>query len=562
MTQRRHAPAIACVLATLACGTSLAHPWHRHDDARVRTAAAVGVDADDGADATSDLARPVTPTSPPFRLTAHSKPGDPTIAEAFAPFERRQAISCRHDDRWFYVESNGMPDHPLMVGIRAWQQQVPLPQPYVGGNAWQIPLHPRVAAEPASTRDRFLRGAIAVAVNGVPIFNPLNNRGEDAKAIGELDEYGGHCGRADDYHYHVAPVHLETIVGRGRPIAYALDGYPIYGFTEPDGSPVRPLDALGGHEDDAGRYHYHATQAYPYLNAGFRGEVVEREGQVDPQPRARGVREALPQLRGATIVEFTAVRPDTRRLTYEIDGRRGTVQYTFAADGSASFTFTDPSGRTRTEDYAPRNRGPGGEGGGRPPGRDPRRPRPGPPRPPAADDGTREQPSRPRGKADAPPQRSRDASVAALTVTSPAVGPDGRLPARFTCDGAGISPPVAWQAGPPGTASYALILWHEAPDDVKTYWVVHGIPATVTQLAEDARTVGTIGANGKGRAEYDPMCSRGPGIKEYRLTVYALSATPQLGGARANRESLLAALADITLAEGTLVFTYERASRP
>ena len=74
--------------------------------------------------------------------------------------------------------------------------------------------------------------------------------------------------------------------------------------------------------------------------------------------------------------------------------------------------------------------------------------------------------------------------------------------------------------------------------------------------------VGTIGANGKGRAEYDPMCSRGPGIKEYRLTVYALSATPQLGGARANRESLLAALADITLAEGTLVFTYERASRP
>ena len=28
------------------------------------------------------------------------------------------------------VESDGMPDHRMMVGITAWQQQVPLPQPY------------------------------------------------------------------------------------------------------------------------------------------------------------------------------------------------------------------------------------------------------------------------------------------------------------------------------------------------------------------------------------------------------------------------------------------------
>lgn len=562
MTTRRQAAGLAALLAALACGTSLAHPWHRHDEARTPAAAAVGVDDDAGPEPVHDAAVTAARPSAPFRLTALAKPGDLPIADAFAPFERRGKISCRHDDRWFYVESNGMPDHPLMVGIRAWQQQVPLPQPYVGGNAWQIPLHPRVAAEPASTRNRFLRGAIAVAVNGVPIFNPLNNRGEDAKAIGELDEYGGHCGRADDYHYHVAPVHLEEIVGQGRPIAYALDGYPIYGFTEPDGAPVRPLDALGGHEDGAGGYHYHATHTYPYLNAGFRGEVVERDGQVDPQPRARGVREALPQLRGATIVEFTAVRPDTRRLTYEIDGRRGTVEYTVAADGAASFTFTDPSGRTRTEDYTPRTRGPGGEGGGGPPSRDPARRRPGPPRPPAPGGDAPEPPPRPRGGAAASPGRTRDDGVATLTVTSPALGADGRLPARFTCDGAGVSPPLAWQPGPPGTVAYALILWHEAPDGVKSYWVVHGIPATVTRLAEDTRTVGTVGVNGKGRTEYDPMCSRGPGIKEYRLTVFALSAAPRLGESRATRESLLAAMSDVTLATGTLVFTYERGSRP
>jgi len=46
-----------------------------------------------------------------------------------------------------------------------------------------------------------MKGAVAIAPNGVPIFNPLNNTGEDAYAIGELDQWGGHCGKADDYHY-------------------------------------------------------------------------------------------------------------------------------------------------------------------------------------------------------------------------------------------------------------------------------------------------------------------------------------------------------------------------
>ena len=53
----------------------------------------------------------------------------------------------------------------------------------------------------------------------------LNNRGDDALLAGELDDWGGHCGRADDYHYHIAPTHLQTVVGKKVPIAYALDGF-------------------------------------------------------------------------------------------------------------------------------------------------------------------------------------------------------------------------------------------------------------------------------------------------------------------------------------------------
>jgi arylsulfatase A len=360
------------VAAVLAAATpAAAHPWHRHRAVEKRSAA-----DEPAADA---------PASVPFRLAAAKKPvaaAPVDIEDAFAPFVKRGDIQTRRDDRWFFVESNGVPDHPLMVGIRNWQQQVPLPQKYVGGNAWQIPLHPVPAAKPQTTKDRFLRGAIAVAVNGIPIFNPLNNRGEDALAIGELDDYGGHCGRADDYHYHVAPVHLEKVVGKGKPIAYALDGYPIYGTSEPDGSPVKDLDWMGGHEDAAGSYHYHATRAYPYLNGGFRGEVTEREGQVDPQPRAEPRRPALPPLRGATIVGFEASGAATRTLTYEIAGRQGSVEYTVKDDGAATFTFTDPQGRSTTETYEPRQRGPGGRRPGGTEGGPPRRPPPAEGRPP------------------------------------------------------------------------------------------------------------------------------------------------------------------------------------
>jgi hypothetical protein len=176
----------------------------------------------------------------------------PPAAAAFAPFA--PAVKTRWDERWLYVESNGMPDHRLMVGITAWQQQVAIPQHYFGENAFQIPLHPVVAKTPLSAKSHFFRGAIAVAANGVPIFNPIKNDGKtDTFIAGELDEFGGHAGRGDDYHYHIAPLHLAKLVGKDKAIAYALDGYPIYGLTEPDGSPAGQLDSFNGHADAKGQ---------------------------------------------------------------------------------------------------------------------------------------------------------------------------------------------------------------------------------------------------------------------------------------------------------------------
>ena len=96
-------------------------------------------------------------------------------------------VSTHHDDKYLYVESNGIPSHEMMTGITSWQQQVPIDQDYTNENSWVIPLQPELADEPLMAKDNFMKGAIAIAANGIPIFNPLNNRGEDTEAFGELD---------------------------------------------------------------------------------------------------------------------------------------------------------------------------------------------------------------------------------------------------------------------------------------------------------------------------------------------------------------------------------------
>jgi phosphatidylethanolamine-binding protein (PEBP) family uncharacterized protein len=491
--------------------------------------------------------RPPDAILPSWHVAQATPPAAPSTrpaqAEAFARFAPK--VTLRWDASFLYVEGRGLPDHGMMTGITAWQQQVPLPQPYVGPNAWRIPLQPVPARQPQSIRDRFLRGAIALAANGIPIFNPQNNRGEISQDIGELDQWGGHCGRADDYHYHAAPLHLQAKLGLALPIAYALDGYAIYGLTEPDGSQPAGLDSFNGHTTAELGYHYHGSLKYPFVNGGFHGEVLEREGQVDPQPRAQSVRPALTALRGARITGFT-LTPDERQgnLQYTVNGRNAGVSYAANADGSWKFHFTNADGATRDETYRPG----GGRGGGSGDPKGKGKGRKGPPPAPGE--------SRPLSQANPP------GSSGAFALRSPAIGDDHVLPTEFTGDGASLSPPLEWTAGPAGTHSYALIMHHLTPDgDTKWYWTLYNIPADTRSLPKDSRDIGTLGNNSVSRrVGYAPPRSQGPGAKTYILTLYALSAPLQLDlpAAQVNRDVLLTALQPVTLASTQLEVTYTR----
>lgn len=488
------------------------------------------------------------------KFVATSVATKPAIADSFEPFAQKGTLKHRQDEKFFYVESNSMPDHKMMVGITAWQQQVPIPQPYFGNNAWRIPLEPVVAKKPLSAKSHFFRGAIALAANGIPIFNPIKNDGKtDTLIAGELDEFGGHCGRADDYHYHIAPIHLQEMVGKDKPVAYALDGYAIYGYNEPDGSPVKGLDEFNGHSTPGLGYHYHATKGYPYLNGGFHGEVKEIDGQVDPQPRAGGVREALPPLRGAKITGFESTNDKRFSIKVEVGRETRFVNYLLNDDGSVKFDFVDGNGKVKTETYSPRQRGPGG-GGDRPPRNDQPRRDPPPRNEKPRKDGP--QPGNPTNANSA--SQTRPNTQGSFALSSSAIGSSGMIPAEFTCDGQSASPPLQWKGAPTGTKTFAISLWHTAPDQEKSYWLVYNIPVNVEHLDKNSKGVGTVGLNDKKKAAYDPMCSKGPGVKKYHVTIYALSSDVKLAKGNDNRAGLLKAIEGIKLAETTLDFQYER----
>lgn len=154
----------------------------------------------------------------------------------------------------------------------------------------------------------------------------------------------------------------------------------------------------------------------------------------------------------------------------------------------------------------------------------------------------------------------------ALTLTSSAFTDHGALPQRFTCTGAGLSPPLAWGDAPAGTRGYALIVTDpDAPDPdhppTHTYihWVIAYLPAAADHL--DEAQSGTLavnsreGVNSTGHTGYTPPCPPA-GRHRYIFTLYALDTAAVLTRQAPNREQLLHAIEGHVLAHTRLTGTF------
>jgi hypothetical protein len=115
------------------------------------------------------------------------------------------------------------------------------------------------------------------------------------------------------------------------------------------------------------------------------------------------------------------------------------------------------------------------------------------------------------------------AVTAALALTSPAFAAGGRIPVRYTCDGAGLSPPLRWTAPPRGTRTFALtVIDPDAPSGRFVHWLASAIPASSRGLAAGAPAP-KEGRNGAGGTGWTGPCPPS-GTHRYVFTLRAVGA--------------------------------------
>lgn len=141
-------------------------------------------------------------------------------------------------------------------------------------------------------------------------------------------------------------------------------------------------------------------------------------------------------------------------------------------------------------------------------------------------------------------------------ISSPAFEHGGMIPAKYSCDGAGINPPLHFEGIPEGTVSIALIVDDpDAPGGTYDHWLVWNI-APVHDIPEGIQP-GISGHNSDGKTGYHPAC---PPDKEHRyfFYAYALDANLHLESG-ASRSQLEAAIQGHILANAELMGRYPKA---
>ncbi len=219
-------------------------------------------------------------------------------------------LSFTTNETHIEIISNGLPNHDLESGPGCCSSA----QEHV----WEIPLEPtnQTGCNPSVSTDGCTmapeRGAVAFAVNGVPIFGPEDGPGGDAVAGQEgayeedrqhvwLGICHAHSGPGGEYHYHAdsnclhwhpdeengetwADYSMEssrTVASHSPIVGFALDGYPIYGFVgwDVDGEVSEMTSSYRLKDGETG---YNGIDDYEYVSG--LGDLDSCNGQFGATP--------------------------------------------------------------------------------------------------------------------------------------------------------------------------------------------------------------------------------------------------------------------------------------
>jgi Raf kinase inhibitor-like YbhB/YbcL family protein len=147
-----------------------------------------------------------------------------------------------------------------------------------------------------------------------------------------------------------------------------------------------------------------------------------------------------------------------------------------------------------------------------------------------------------------------------LRMTSGSFEADGDIPVKYSCDGANLSPALAWMDAPAATRSFALIM--DDPDTPKgtvTHWMIYEMPTAARSLPEGVPRSKKLadgsmqGKNVRGKSGYTGPCpEKGGPAHHYFFKLYALDAKTNLKP-NAKREEVEAAMKGHILAKAELI---------
>lgn len=149
-----------------------------------------------------------------------------------------------------------------------------------------LPRNPQMAPSPSCVP----MGMIGITLNGIALYNALDDAGRDAVAHEVQDKCSGHPQMRGQYHYHGPSPCIEGIKQKTALLGYALDGFGIYSAFDENGHELTnaDLDECHGRTSEVRwdgqmvtMYHYVLTREYPYTIGCFRGTPVQGNARRD-----------------------------------------------------------------------------------------------------------------------------------------------------------------------------------------------------------------------------------------------------------------------------------------
>lgn len=151
--------------------------------------------------------------------------------------------------------------------------------------------------------------------------------------------------------------------------------------------------------------------------------------------------------------------------------------------------------------------------------------------------------------------------VGAIQLSSPVIT-QAKIPARYSCDGANIAPPLQWGPVPPGITELVLFALDVQSNPPNIEWAMGGLKPTLHKLTAGALPSGAFLEQASDGKRHYSICPAKGKTGQYEFLVYALPiglhASRNITGFSLLHNLTAATPEDRAPAEGGFNATYKR----